>query len=380
MNVLYVTLYNAKEMIHWSGAGYFTSKALENQGFKLEYLGNLKVKNFYYQYAKSKIHKYLLKDVYLFSRNLKVIKYFAKQINDKLKRSKIDVIFSPSSIPIALLDTNIPIVFYTDAPFSAMVGFYDRLSNLCKESLRDGHIAEQAALKRANAVCYTSNWAIESALKHYKVLKEKLHLVPFGANVDHEYDIKDIKKIINARSKSVCRLLFIAVDWHRKGGDIVLNVANNIRKRGLDVRLTIIGCGPGDSVKMPSFVTNYRYLNKEIKEEKELFFKLIKESHFLFVPSLAEAFGFVFCDANSFGIPAVSHSIGGIPTVIKNGVNGMTFPIGSSVETFSDYFIEVFTDFDKYRKLALSSFNEYRTRLNWNSIGEQFAEIIKSLL
>ena len=46
----------------------------------------------------------------------------------------------------------------------------------------------------------------------------------------------------------------------------------------------------------------------------------------LFVlPSLTESFGLVFIEAMSCGLPIVATKVGGIPSIVKNGVNGLIF-------------------------------------------------------
>jgi hypothetical protein len=81
---------------------------------------------------------------------------YADQISKKVSNLNVDIVFSPGTIPIAFLECNKPIVFWTDASFGGMIDFYPRFCNLCKKSFRDGHFMEASALKRAKLAIYSS--------------------------------------------------------------------------------------------------------------------------------------------------------------------------------------------------------------------------------
>lgn len=81
--------------------------------------------------------------------------------------------------------------------------------------------------------------------------------------------------------------------------------------------------------------------------------------------SRMQAFGMVFCEANAFAVPCLTTYVGGISTIIKEHINGMTFAVDASIKEYCDYIANLFHDYDQYEALALSAFNEYETRLNW---------------
>jgi glycosyltransferase involved in cell wall biosynthesis len=104
--------------------------------------------------------------------------------------------------------------------------------------------------------------------------------------------------------------------------------------------------------------------------------QLLGESHFLIVPSIAECYGLVFCEANSYGVPCIAQKVGGIPTIIRDNINGYLFEPGSSILNYCNYISQLFSNYKEYKQLALSSFNEYQSRLNWTVAGQT----VKSLL
>jgi glycosyltransferase involved in cell wall biosynthesis len=101
------------------------------------------------------------------------------------------------------------------------------------------------------------------------------------------------------------------------------------------------------------------------------------ESHFLIVPSRAECFGVVFAEASSFGLPSLATNVGGIPSAIRDGKNGQTFPLAANPDEYSDYIERFMSSKEEYKKLALSSFTEYSERLNWFSAGRRVTDLIR---
>jgi hypothetical protein len=59
-------------------------------------------------------------------------------------------------------------------------------------------------------------------------------VIPWGANFECNRTLDDIHTTIKAKSKRPCKLLFIGVDWVRKGGDIALRVVKELNENGLD--------------------------------------------------------------------------------------------------------------------------------------------------
>ena len=183
-----------------------------------------------------------------------------------------------------------------------MIGFYPGFTGLCRETIRDGNRAEQLALSTCRLAIYASDWAAETAIRNYDVDPAKIKVVPFGANIGCNRDADEIQKIISHKRPEPCRLLFLGVDWFRKGGDISIRVAELLMNRGIKTELHIVGCNPPGHV--PGFVKRHGYVSKKSEDGQKVLDKLFKESHFLILPSRAECYGVAFAEASSFGLPS----------------------------------------------------------------------------
>lgn len=379
MNVGYVTRYDAGDVNYWSGLSTYISNALENQGLKLNYFGPLDEKNKLLYQCKQGVYKYLLGKKHLRDYEPRILRSFGEQISGKINRQPIDVIFSATASPIAYLNCRQPIVFWADAVFASLVNFYPFFSNLTDESLHEGNAAERRALERCSLAIYASDWAAEAAVKNYGAAREKVKVVPFGANIAGVRNTEEIEKIINARPAGRCRLLFLGVEWERKGGDIAAAAARLLNESGLETELTVAGCKPPPDVASQKYINAVGFVNKATHAGREQIDRLLRESHFLIVPSRAECYGIVFCEASSYGVPSISTAVGGIPTVIKNGINGQTFELAAGADRYAEYIAETFADYSKYRQFAASSFHEYETRLNWDVAGRTVKNLLAQI-
>jgi glycosyltransferase involved in cell wall biosynthesis len=379
MNISFVTTHDALDVHNWSGSSFHIAKALESEHAQMDYIGNLRIR--YKKLLKSKelFYKKALHRRYLFQREPAVADGYAKQIAERMKPCS-DLIFSPGSVPISRLRSDKPKIFYTDATFAGMLNFYESFTNLCAETIRNGHRLEQEALSSCSLAIYSSDWAAQTALDNYTVDPAKVKVVPFGANIQCNRDTGDIKRIIAQRPKDTCKLLFLGVDWVRKGGKLVMEIAERLNKAGLRTELHIAGISPLPVDDLPKYVRHHGFISKSTPEGKARLETLIADSHFLVMPAKAEAYGLVLCEANSFGVPDIASTVGGIPTIVKQDVNGKLFPLGTSAGEHANYIGNLFSHYEEYEKLALSSFEAFQQRLNWNVAGKQLMSLFRPFI
>src|SRR6266496_4555357 len=133
MKTAYVTIYDSSDLHAWSGTGHYIRHALQQQGFQIDQIGNLrdvygfisKTKKFFYTNA---LHKTYLRD-----REPLTLKSYAAQVENMLATRDCDLVFSTGTLPIAHLNTNKPMMFWSDATFAGMIDFYSAFSDLCSE-------------------------------------------------------------------------------------------------------------------------------------------------------------------------------------------------------------------------------------------------------
>jgi glycosyltransferase involved in cell wall biosynthesis len=374
MKLAYVTTYASADIRRFSGLGYHIAKALTAQSIALDVIDSLAESHALFFRARQAAYR-LAGRRHLRDREPAILRGYAEQVARRLNGAKADAVFSPGTLAVSALECRQPIVFWADATFAGMVDFYPEFSRLSAASLRNGNRAEQDALARCRLALYASDWAAQSAIANYAVDACKVHVVPFGANLDAAPARDEVRAAIRSRPMDVCRLLFIGTDWRRKGGDLAVAVAESLNRRGLTCRLTIVGCTP--VAPLPAFAHAIGFLDKAAAGQAAQLRRLLAESHFLLVPSRAECFGHVFCEASAFGLPSLSTRAGGIPTAVRDHENGMTFPLDAGADAYCNYIESLWLHEAQYRDLALRAFHEYQTRLNWETAARTVKELIR---
>lgn len=388
MKIAYVTVYDVLNQQKWPKtqlglcqAGYTIAKTLERQSVTLAYIGDLKKKFSLITRTKWEFYRrFYQKDYYRWVEPT-IVQDYGKQVENQLAKVNYDLILCPENvIPISQIKSQKPIVLWTDAPLCALIDFYPYLSNLCQETRQNIYQIEQAALDQCQIIIYASDWGAKKAIHQYNLNPNKVKVIPWGANLEEYRTIEDIYQIIASRPKEPCKLLHLGVEWFRKGGDIALEVTKMLNERGLKTELLIAGNPPMTSKPIPNYVKYFGYLKKSIKEERDKLNHLMESAHFLILPSKADCSPHVLCEANAFGLPCLTTNVGGISTIIKDGLNGKKFTVETSASEYCNYILELMTHYDRYKSLALSSFQEYQTRLNWNVACQQANQLFKTIL
>ncbi|QWE02854.1 glycosyltransferase family 4 protein [Polynucleobacter sp. JS-JIR-II-b4] len=380
MKIAFLTLEDPKNILAWSGIPFFLSQALIRRGHDLIFLGPLQKKYNLFTGLKSVIYKYLLGKKYLRDRDVLQINSYSQQIRKKLKDIDCDLILSTSTLPVSNLNAlDQPIVTWCDATFYGVQQYYPEFTNLCSETRNSGNKLESSALENVSLAIFSSAWAAQSALDGYGTQSNKVKVIQFGANINQNRDIELIKDNIFNKRKGVCKLLFIGVDWIRKGGDLALKIADNLNRMGLVTELHIVGCTPLIDHN-PSFLIKHGFLNKNIQQDNQILDELFLCSHFLLVPSMAECYGLVFAEASSWGLPSITRLSGGIASVVKSGVNGYAFDPSASIDDYCQYIFDKFSNSPEYEALSLSTLNHYEDVLNWDVAIKKFEYLTNEIL
>lgn len=387
MKVAYLTTYDLFDSKNWPnqhrglfGAGYYLSQALAKEAIALEYLGPLSKKMSPITRVKWLFYRHIYKkDYYSWTEPL-ILKDYARQAERKIAEASSDIVLCPeNAIPIAYVKSRQPLVLWTDAPLGSLVNFYPYLSNLCAETQKKIYVMEKKAFSNCDLVIFTSDWAAEKAKEIYQIAAEKVKVIPWGANIECHRTPEDIHHLVKYRGFEQCKLLFIGGEWLRKGGDVALAVARELNKVGLKTSLFVVGTQSPMKEKNTDFVRNIGYIDKSNPSGKKQLESLLAEAHFLILPTKADCSPHVLIEANSFGVPCLTTEVGGIPTIIKDGINGNIFPVDADSSNYCRYIMEIFNQSTAYEKLAMSSFQEYKSRLNWSVAAKTAKQVLAEL-
>lgn len=372
MKIAYTTTFDSQDVHNWSGTPYHMSEALTQAGMDVHPIGQLSRELPRFFKWKQHYHQIVCHQRLSPRFNITAAKHYSKQVSDRLKNIEVDAIVSPLINPIAYLDTDKPLILWTDAVYASLLGFYPPFAYHSAKTIHEGNAITKACLDRVTYAVFSSDWAARAAIEIYGVSKHKVKVIPFGANLSTSPSADEVAAAISQRDPRKIKLLFLAKSWERKGGDTVVAVAKALHEANVPVELHIVGYDhiPNES-SIPPYVHCHGFISKHQTEGQLKLQKLLSESHFLFVPSRAEAYGIVFCEANAYGVPCLTTHVGGIGTVIENGVNGFTFGLDARVQDYVNTIMKCMQDRARYQTLAEGAYQSFASRLNWKSaVGE----------
>jgi glycosyltransferase involved in cell wall biosynthesis len=377
LNIALVSAADPKDRRTWSGSTFFMGSALERHVGRVDYIGPIPIPG---QDLKVKLarltHRIFGKRTYPF-RTLSAARYFAKEISRRLSGRAYDLIFAPAaSVEIAYLETDTPIVYVSDATFTLMREVYPIFSSMPPAAVEAEQFFERTALDRAHLVLFPSLWAARSALDDYGTPKDKIRVIPFGANLDRE---PDRQAVIGKKIRDTIKILFLAKEWERKGGAIALDTLKNLKDMGIDAKLTVCGVTPPPDIAHPA-MSVFPYLDKNIARDRQQFENILSESHLLLLPTRTECYGIVFCEANAYGLPVFATRVGGIPTIVEEGQNGYLLPVEARGKDFAGTIAKTILAPDRYSALNYGARERYEKVLNWDAWAHSAREAIIATL
>lgn len=293
-----------------------------------------------------------------------------KKVEDALRGKKYDAAFFIGTFLLSdAKHLDIPkVLYYTDATFNNMLNYYAH--GLSRLAQKQGDKIHKDAMTNATHNLFASEWAINSAINYYGIPAEKCHLARVGANVD----TSDFKKKLE---EDTINLLFVGVEWGRKGGDIAVECIRYLTKTDKEHKyvLHLVGVQPPYDIPDEN-IKVYGFLNRNIPEQKQLMIELREKANLFVLPTQAECAGIVFGESSAYGIPSITFDTGGIGSYVTNGENGYRLPMGSKGKDFAEKIMEIVNDKETLEYMQKRCKEIYKEKLNWDCLGDKIKSII----
>ena len=374
MRVALVTPYDARDIRRMSGTGYSIARTLERHGATLTYVGPLRR-----QIHPANVVRHLwnrrvrgLNDHP--QRDPGFLRHFARQVERALARTEVDVVVASGGMGIAYVESDLPLVLWTDCTFANLEDFYPKFSNLSARSRRDGHAMDRSLFARITRAILTSQWAADSAVRDYDFPRDRIAVIPRGANLPMDRTAEDVREAVRSRPTDRIRLCFVGLDWTRKGGPLLGEIGRVLEQRGHVVEIHAIGVEP--SPELPELVTAHGRLDKGSEAGLARFTELVSRSHLLVIPTRAEASGIAFCEGAALGVPSLGPAIGGLADTVREGVTGHLLDPDARPEDYADRIESLLADPAAYEALALSAFEDAVTRTSWDVVGRRAMAVL----
>jgi len=363
----------------WSGTPLNILKTLKAQGHDVIVEGNLTPGTTLIGRVKGRFYKHLFHKLYLVDRDPYTHKRRSRDANRRIRAAgRLDAVIVTQIGDAAFLESEAPIITVHDATFFQIMDYYPgyERSGYAKETIAGGIALDKKGLQRASHCIFSSHWAAESAHSDYGIPPSKLSVASFGANLSRVPSRADHQAFLRHRGAGACKLLFLAKEWYRKGGDIAVETVKELDRRGLPVELHVVGCKPEGDV--PRFVHSHGELWRTDPKQADKLDALFENSDFLLIPTRAECFGLVFCEAAAYGLPVITLATGGIPEIVSPEW-AIALPPPGSPAVFADWILGNYRDREKYARLSGAARDAYEQRLNWGVICDHIVAVTRKL-
>jgi glycosyltransferase involved in cell wall biosynthesis len=227
-------------------------------------------------------------------------------------------------------------------------------------------------LHNAEKIVAVSNEISEILKRKYGIPKCRMLVVGTGYDDRIRQELGDIK--LRAETERSMRIINVANMRPVKDHKTLLESFKKLTERMKGVRLSLVGDGPLRR-QMEEFCTQQSIHDVEFlgKLPHRDALKHIANSDVFILTSVEEGMPNVIIEALALGKPVIATAVGGIPEVVKDGVNGILVP-PKSPEHVAKALERLLSDSGLRRKLgeaAAESVKDY----TWSKIAEKYERI-----
>lgn len=341
----------------WSGINFNIHKELVKY-FDINYVGPIAPRMMFSQKLVSKVLRMInLKGDFSFFSNRR-LEQISKKVSEKILPAEYDFFFGQTAW-IGYKSSN-PYGVYLDADFKTYLEIFSTPQEFRKRDIERIAKKEELWLQGAKHIFVGSQWAWNEMLKYYDLKEEQKRVVYTGGNV--EMPVSD-------NYKGSLNLIFISLNFEKKGGFICVDAFKEVKLKHPDVTLTVIGERPPSNILEIEGIEYAGLLRKTIQDEYKIFKKLISEAFLLIHPTKMDTMGAVLIEAGYFGCPSIAPKSFGVPELVLHNKTGLIVDVPFSSQDFSDHINFLIENKSDYLNMREAARNYTTSKLTWESIG-----------
>jgi glycosyltransferase involved in cell wall biosynthesis len=256
----------------------------------------------------------------------------------------------------------VPLMIYTDYTCLNNLDFaeYDRRYLRSEKYLR----YEAELYRHAEAIAASGSHVERVLVGQYGCDPARVRTVHIGANVDAQQVSTDLARY------AAKHVLFVGVEWERKGGPALLEGFRQVFRDHPDARLTVVGCSP--DISGPGITV----VGAVPRAQMPPFYHA---ASVFCMPSLIEPLGIAAVEASLFRLPVIATQIDGFLETVTDQETGILVPVNDSA-AIASALRRLFDDPALARRMGLAGHGRNATRFNWNEVGGRLRDLATTIV
>lgn len=213
---------------------------------------------------------------------------------------------------------------------------------------------QQRIFDNCTGIFPRSDWTANSLRNDYHLPDERIVVAGAGSNF-HSTPLPHA-------SYAEQRILFIGVEWERKGGPLILEAFRKLKRDMPDATLVVIGCDP--VINEPGVEVLGKLHKSEPSELRRLLEEYSRASLFC-IMSHYEPFGIVVLEAQECGVPCVVPRRFAFNETVRHGETGLHVA-EYDPDLLANAFRELLADPERLEKMGAAAKEWVAERWTWD--------------
>jgi glycosyltransferase involved in cell wall biosynthesis len=167
-------------------------------------------------------------------------------------------------------------------------------------------------IRRTAAIQLYTEWAARSIRDDYGIPAEKVRVFPPGVDIDFWRPAQE------PSLRALPHVIFVGGDFHRKGGDLLLDVFRRHFRGRIELDLVTRA---GAATPEPGV-----HVHTDIKPNDLRLVGLYRQASILALPTRADCFSIASLEAMACGLPVITCPVGGVGEIFASGAQGVFVP------------------------------------------------------
>ena len=164
-------------------------------------------------------------------------------------------------------------------------------------------------------------------------------------------------------------VLFVGVDWERKGGDLLVEAMANVRIDHPAARLVVVGDAPGG---LPTWVEAVGRI--DVADIARYYGR----ATMFCLPSRQESFGVAVIEAMAAGLPCVVSDVGSLAEIVDHGRAGLVVPVDDPM-AMAAAIAGLIEQPARAASLGAAAGRRVEDRYSWRLVADAIGEVLRSV-